>query len=149
MIFFGLKDSRNGYKARVTRQNQLVTSPLSYSTPIAKTFDTANQAVNIVSARTSYRIVITSVYLYGDKNIDSATDATVEIYEATKASETTVSKSIISVEIPRRGSVTLNDLNWVTSVGVYLNGKTNDNIVYGVIGAYYIPNEIDTNFLIE
>ena len=148
MIFVGLKDYKTGYKAGVTKQNQLITAPLSYSTPIAKTINTVDTAFNFIKAKSSFRIVITSIFLYGDKNI-GVNDATVELYEALENDTTTVSKSILSLEIPKNSDVILTGLNWVTSTGVFLNGKTNDANIFAVVGAYYIPDEINTNLLIS
>ena len=141
MIKVKLQDSSGTQTGvRVSDSGQIVTAPFAYSTPIATTLDVAGQAYNVINANTGSRIVITDVVIYGNKNV-GAGDATFDLYEASAADSTTIDKSILKLEIVKQNPpVTLTGLNLITSVGVFINAKTDDDDIFLMVGAYFIPD---------
>jgi hypothetical protein len=135
-------------ETKVTKIGELVTSPFSYSTPIAFELNAVDTAFNLVEPKTGCRIVVTDILVYGNKNV-GVNDATFEIYTADAYDSTTVISSIFKTEVVKQASpITFSGLNWVTDFGVWLNAKTDDATIFVVIAAYYIPSDIDTNFLV-
>mgnify|MGYP003654919053 CR=1 FL=1 len=126
------------HKAMVTQYGQLVVGALSYSTPIAHSMTAINTAYNFATPISGKRIVITDILMYANKGV-GANDAAVEIYEAAGDNETTVLKTIISTEMLKQTSRDFTGLNLIVSDGVWLNAKTDDNIIYMTIMYYYIP----------
>ena len=146
MIDVKLQDSKgtkNG--VRVSDAGQLVTAPLAYSTPIARTLGTANTAVNVIAPNTGCRIVITDVVIYGNRQI-GANDATFVLYEASSIDTTTVDKTIMQFEVLKQSSIVMTGLNIITNTGVFINAKTDDDDVFLFVGAYFIP---DSNRITE
>jgi len=130
----------SGVKAKVTSRGQLVTAPLEYSSISTLTMDVINTAYNFYSPIQGKQFVITGILTYADKNVGTG-DASVEIYEAEGATETTVSSSILNFELPKNAFRDLTALNLITSPGVWINGKTNDNNVFTTILGYYVSTE--------
>ena len=134
-----IEDGRGtSHKALVTEYGQLVTGSISYSTPVARTLLLVDTAYNFVTQISGKRIVITEMLLYANKGV-GVNDATVEIYEAEGATETTISKSIISTEMLKQTSRDLISLNMIVGEGKWVNAKTDDNTIFVTIMYYYIP----------
>lgn len=127
----------NGSTAAVTKRGQLITAPLEFSSPYSVTANVNDTAFNLVPPKNDKQFVITDILLYGDKGI-GANDATVSLYTAADATETTVLEPILPVEIPKNNYVIMNGLNLITEPGRYINVKTNDNTVYAVVYGYYV-----------
>lgn len=138
----------NRTRAKISLAGEVVVAPLSYSTAISKTLGTVDTAVNFVKPVAKCRVVITSIFLSANKDVGVA-DATVILYEASSASSTTVLKTILNLEMLKQTNVNLSGLNLVTSEGVWINAKTNDDDVFVMIGAYRIPANINESLLIE
>lgn len=142
-----LKDPKNGHRAAISEQGELVIAPISYSSAITKTLAVDNQAYNFVKAKAGFRIVITSILIYANKAV-GATDATVEIFESNAINSATVSKSILNVEMLKQTTLSLTGLNLVTSEGIFLNAKTDDNSVFVTLGVHYVKSDIDKDLLV-
>lgn len=133
-----IKDSRGtGCAARVTKRGQLITSPLDFSIMYPKKLDVINTAFNYVGPISKKTFVITDMILYANKDV-GPNDAIVDIYEADSETSTTILRSIFQTEIPKYSTFVLTGLNLITSEGVWINGKTNDNSIFTNIGGYYI-----------
>lgn len=130
--------SGKGYKAQVTKYNQLVTAPYDFSEAYATTASVINTAYNFVPPKQSERFVVTDILLYANKDVGAA-DATVDLYEADGATETTISKSILSLEMLKQTTITLTGLNMIVSEGKWLNIKTDDNTIFATVMGYYVP----------
>ena len=134
-----IEDGRGtSHKALVTEYGQLVTGSISYSIPVARTLLLVNTAYNFVPPISGKRIVITEMLMYANKGV-GVNDATVEIYEADGATETTISKSIISTEMLKQTSRDLISLNMIVGEGKWVNAKTDDNTIFVTLMYYYIP----------
>jgi hypothetical protein len=126
-----------GNSACVTERGQLVTAPLAYSEVFTVIAALNNVAFNFVSPLSKHRFVITDILLYANKGV-GASDATVDVYEADSATETTISKSILSIEMLKQTSRDITGLNLIVSPGKWINIKTDDNTIFATIMGYYV-----------
>jgi hypothetical protein len=95
-------------------------------------------AYNFAEPKQGKQIVITGIYLNGDKNV-SVSDADVQVYEATGSDVTTVSKTILPAEVARNGRVDLGFTNPVlVNEGVWVNAKTDSANILATIAWYYV-----------
>lgn len=131
--------SGDTYGAKITKYHQLVTAPADFSTAYAVTASVVDTAYNFVPPKQNQRFVVTDILLYANKDVGVA-DASVNLYEATSASETTISKTILSLEMLKQTTVTLTGLNLIISAGKWLNIKTDDNTVFATVMGYYLSN---------
>ena len=132
-----IEDPITGSLARVTERGQLVTASLSYSDTYNVQVTLTNTAYNFIAPKQKKRFVITDILLYANRDV-AVTDATVVIYEATSPSTTTVSKTILSIEMPKNTSRDIIGLNLITNEGVWLNIKTDDNTIFANMMGYYV-----------
>jgi len=136
-----IKDGKgNGNEACVTNRNQLVVAPLDFSTAYSVEADTINTAFNFVPPEPKKQFVITDILLYANKGV-GASDATVDVYEATSDTETTISKSILAMEMLKQTSRDMTGLNLIVSEGKWVNIKTDDNTIFATIMGYYVEAE--------
>lgn len=133
-----LRDGKgNGGEACITTRNQLVVAPLDFSTAYPVTANVINTAFNFVPPVASKRFVVTDILLYANKGV-GASDATVDVYEATSATESTIDKSILAIEMLKQSSRDLTGLNLLISEGKWLNIKTDDNTIFATVMGYYV-----------
>jgi hypothetical protein len=133
-----LEDGRGtSQKAKITPSGQLVVGPVEFSESYYQALDTINTPYNFVEPKTGKRFVITGLIVNGDKNVGT-NGSLVEIYEAEAADTLVVSKNILSVQIQKNGVLAVNPLNLITNIGVWINGKMDDDDVYITILGYYI-----------
>ena len=126
------------YSVKVTSRNQLVTSPLDFSTFYPVEVDAINTAFVIAPAIVNFQFIITDIILYANKSV-GVNDATVEIYEAAEATTATVFKSVFNQEIVKQTSLALNGLNIIVTAGKWLSVKTNDATIFANVAGYYVP----------
>ena len=99
-----------GVKACVSTRGQLVTAPLEFSTFYNVKAEAAATGYNLVPPKTGKRFVITDIMLYANKNVGAA-DATVDLYEASSTTSTTVDTSILNTEMLKQTTLALTGLN--------------------------------------
>ena len=128
------------HKAKITSRGQQVTGPLGFTKMHEVEAITINTAFNIVPPITGKQFVITIIDLYADKNV-GPNDATVEMYEANSIDDTTVLETVYKKQMPKNRDIGLPGLNIIISEGVWLNIKTDDNIIFANIGGYYVDAE--------
>ena len=116
---------------------QLIVAPFAYDDVVAKTLETDNTAVNFYRPQVNMRFVITGILLTADSNVTGS--ALIDVYEATTASETTIAKAILHVEILKNGSRDITSLNILATEGTWINAKTDDDDVFVTIMGYYVP----------
>ena len=97
-----------------------------------------NTAYNFYQPLPEKQFVVTNIFAYGDKEVTAATNATVEVYEASSTTETTVDKIIMQFEIGRNEFHPFTNLNLLVSAGVFINAKTDDDDVHMNILGYYV-----------
>lgn len=132
-----IEDPKTGNLARVTERGQLITAPLEYSEAYNVQVALTNTAYNFIAPKQGKRFVITDILLYANRDV-AVTDATVVIYEATSASTTTVTKTLLSIEMPKNSHRDIVGLNLITNEGVWLNIKTDDNTIFSNLMGYYV-----------
>jgi len=138
MIETTIKDgSGSGKLAKVTSTGQLVTAPYAYDEIVTKTSAVDNTAVNFYKPKAGEQFVITAILLTADSNVVGS--AITEVYEATAEDSTTVSKSILLVDLIKNQNRDVTGLNILVTEGRYLNIKADDSDVSAVITGYYVP----------
>ena len=130
----------SGNPAEVLSSGQLAVAPLHFSTPVSIKLDVAGQAYNFFSPAPGFRYIITEIILTADKNV--TTDALVEVFEATAADSTVVTKPLFTIEQLKNTTLALTGLNWEVNSGVYINAKTDDDDVYATISAFSIKETV-------
>jgi len=125
-----------GSKAAVTKRCQLVTAPLEYSDPITKELAADDTAVNFIEPQSKKQYVITEIITSADRNVTG--EAHVVVYESTDPGSLTASKVIIEFDIAKNGILPLTGLNWITTAGVFINGKTDDDNAFLTISGYFV-----------
>lgn len=134
-----IKDSDSGVTAKVTEFGQLVVAPIQYSTPLTDELDVINTAFNFIAPQQGSLIVITDIIVAADKNVSPTDPAVVDIYTADSAESTTIIDSILEPLIGRGVTVPVTGLNLLVGEGVWVNAKTNDDVVKLTIMFYRIP----------
>ena len=138
----GIKDSKTGQSARVTRFGQLVVSPLSFSSPVRRELNVIDTAFNFLLPVDGESIVITDIIVSTDNSVSNTVPAEIEIYEATASDTTTIDTGIVGPRLVRANNLALNGLNLIVPEGQFVNAKTNDNNVLVTIMFYRVPVEI-------
>lgn len=128
----------DNYEAKVTSRGQLVVAPLEYSEAYNATAGTDNTAAVLVSPKVGQRFVITGMILKANQSVSNTVDATVDIYEATSDTSTTIAKSIFQTQMVRGDRLVLTALNIITTENVWISIKTTDDDVYCTIFGYYV-----------
>lgn len=125
-------------EAKVTSRGQLVTAPLEFSSAYNAAATANNTAYTLVEPLNGKRFVIDSIMLYANQGVSNTADATVDIYEATSNTSTTISTSLVQTNMVRGNRIVLSGVNLIVSEGVWVNVKTTDNDVYATIFGYYV-----------
>ena len=129
----------NNNVIRVTPYGELVTGKISYSTPSVQLLDTASTGYVFIDPKVNNNIVLTGVYMYGNKNVSATIEADVELYTSTTGSGTTVEDSLIQVGLLKQQSIYI-PLNTIVDVGVWVMGKTSDDDIKVSLFYYYLEN---------
>jgi hypothetical protein len=129
-----------GKSAKVTSTGQLVTAPYAYDEVVAKTSAVDNTAVNFYEPKAGEQFVITGILLTADSNVVGS--AITYVYEATAEDSTTVSKTILLIDLLKNKNRDVTGLNILVTEGRYINLKASDSDVSAVITGYYIPKVV-------
>ena len=130
-----------GGEATVTHAGQLHVAPYAYDTVEAQEMTVINTAYNFYKPRVGYDFVITGILLGGDRNI-GANGSLVEVYEATAADSTVVTKLILKVDLLKQTSRDILPMNILVENGLFVNAKMDDNNIEATITGYYITKEV-------
>jgi len=126
-----------GNKVQVTRRGQLVVAPLGYSEPYYVAMTSNNTAYNLTGPQTGKRFVITGFIISADKSVGSD-GSLIEVYEADAEDSTTVTKTVMTLQMQEKDNLPITPLNLIITEGVWLNAKMDDNNVYLTAMGYYI-----------
>ncbi len=138
MVKFSIEGGNSGRVADVTPDGALAVAPSSFNLIEFNELAAINTAYNFYIPLPGKQFVVMSIFAYGDKEVTSATNATVEIYEAASATATVVDKIIMQFEIGRNEFHPFTNLNLLVSSGVFINAKTDDDDVHMNILGYYV-----------
>ena len=128
--------SGSGKSVKISSRGQLITSPLEFSIAYTVEVNATATAFNFVPPLSNKQFVITDILLYADKNV-GVNDASVQIYEADAINTTTISKTILDIEMVKQTSRDITGLNLIISKGKWLNIKTDDATIFATIMGYY------------
>ena len=76
--------------------------------------------------------------MYGDKQVNSSTNATVVIYESDQPDSTTEDRVLVQVEVGQNQSIPFPNIRILCNKGVYINGKTDDDDIHMTIFGHYV-----------
>jgi len=90
---------------------------------------------NFYKPRAFFRFVIDGIIVNADKSVTAS--SVIEIYEATGATESTVDKTIIKIDILKNDNTNILNINAEIREGKFLNAKADDFNVFVTILGYY------------
>ncbi len=137
----GLKDSKTGFAARVTKFGQLVVAPIAYSESITVEMDVIDTAFNFLTPLSGHSVVITDILVSANKDVSNVEPAVIEIYGADEADSLDAAVDIISPRLIRAANLPMTGLNLLIPEGKWINAKTNDNNVLVTLMFYRVPVE--------
>lgn len=132
-----IEGGNKGRLAGVTPDGALAVGPASLNQIEFRELAAINTAYNFYSPRPGQQFVVMAIFAYGDKQVATATNATVEVYEASNADATAVDKIIMQFEIGQNEFHPFTSLNLLVTAGVFINAKTDDEDVHLNILGYY------------
>jgi len=138
MIKSALIDLLTGRAAKVTRFGELITGRYDYSDPIYHSMSSTATAYNFFTPISNKRLVITDILVDADRNVSPTTPATIDIYESSGSTDTTIDKQILKLELLKNSSRDFTSLNFIASTGKWVNAKTDDATVNITIAGYYV-----------
>ena len=138
MIKVNIEGGDSGRMATVTPDGALAVGPVSFNLAEFNELDATTTAYNFYSPLPGKQFVVTAIFAYGDKQVGSASNATVEVYEASSTTETTVDKIIMQFEIGQNEFHSFTSLNLLVNAGKFINAKTDDDDVHMNILGYYV-----------
>ena len=133
-------DGGTGKPVRVSLIGSLAVGPPSFNLAVSKELGTADTAVNFYEPRGGKQFIVTHIYAYGDKQVSSVTNATVDVYEATNDSTATIDRTIFQFEIGQNEFQPRSDLNLLVNKDRFINAKTSDDDVHVQILGFFIDD---------
>jgi hypothetical protein len=130
--------SQNGTPAKVTESGELIVAPLKYSDSKFIQLEANNTAYNFYEPKPSSQFVITGFNIKADRQVSNTVDASVVIYEASSATETTVEHELFQEAMIRGERTGYTNTNILVSPGKWVNAKTTDDNILMTVFGYYI-----------
>ena len=134
-----IKDEDSDYAARVTKFGQLVTAPLQYSTPVAKSLNAINTPFNFIEPQPGQSIIITDILVSADKNVSNTTPCDVNVFESDGIDSSNVIQTLIRPQLLRGDYQNVTGLNLIVPPGFWVNATTDDDVILLTIMYYYAP----------
>ncbi len=138
MVKVSIESGDSGRVAKVNDDGALAVGPASYNLIEFNELAAINTAYNFYGPLPSKQFVVMAIFAYGDKQVATATNATVEIYEASSTSSATVDKIIMQFEIGQNEFHPFTSLSLLVNAGKWINAKTDDDDVHMNILGYYV-----------
>lgn len=133
--------SGGGHLARVTHAGELIIVRGNYDSTFNTAMTSINTAYNLVTPKSGFQFIVTGIVINADKNVSATDGAVVELYEATDATTTTATKTILTLNIGKNSTIPLTGILIQTTKGLFINAKTDDATVNITLLGYYL--EID------
>ena len=121
----------------VTSRGELVTGAIDYSLSYNADVDTGNTAFNFIGPLSNRQFVITSLHISTDRTV-GANGAVIIVYEAAADNTTTVSRTILEVEMLKSTHRDLSGLRMIVTEGRWVNIKSTDTNVNATLMGYYV-----------
>lgn len=138
MIDVRIVGGNPGRPVNVSTLGELTTGLLNRNQTEFKELAATGTAYNFYAPVAGKQFIINHIFAFGDKQVSPTTNATVEVYEATSISETTVDKVIMTFEIGQNQFQPYTSLNLLVNADRFINAKTDDDDVHMNILGYYI-----------
>ncbi|MDC0637465.1 hypothetical protein OAP25_02070 [Flavobacteriaceae bacterium] len=123
---------------QINEAGELLVSDGPYDLAKFNEMDLVDTAYNFYGPNGRKQFVITGFLIYGDKQVNTSTNATVTIYEADQADSTTEDRVLVQVEVGQNQSIPFPNIRILCNKGVYLNAKTDDDDVHMTIFGHYV-----------
>jgi len=136
MIDTVITDSKTKTTVKVSSNGELITAPFNFDMGIRKVLNATGTAFNHVVPKSGEKFIITGLIINADKNVTGS--AVVEFYEADSPINTTASKGLVTIDVPKNETVVITGINMETSQGVYLNSKTDDATVNFMVLGHFV-----------
>jgi hypothetical protein len=128
----------NGRYINSNAAGELLISDGPYDLAKFNELATINTAYNFYGPKGREQFVITGFLIYGDKEINGASNATVIIYESSESDSTTVDRILVQVEVGQNQSIPFPNIRILCNKGVYINAKTDDDDIHMTIFGHYV-----------
>lgn len=139
MLGFSLRDGWGSKTpVRVTKAGQLVVAPVAYDDAMFNSLDTVDTAFTFFGPRSGKQFVITSIVVFGTKEINDASDTNVIIYEGNTPTTITVDKTLLRFGVGKLTTLPIVPLNLIVNTGKFINAKTDDNTIEMTIMGNYV-----------
>lgn len=125
-------------QVQVNEAGELIVSDGPYDLARFNELATTNTAYNFFGPRGREQFVITGFLMYGDKQVNSSTNATVVIYESDQPDSITEDRVLVQVEVGQNQSIPFPNIRILCNKGVYLNAKTDDDDIHITIFGHYV-----------
>ncbi len=136
MIDVSLKDGL-GNSIKISPQGEILTRQLKFGEGSFQALDTINTAFNFFKAVSKQKFIITGILVNTNKDI-GVDGSTIDIYEASSVSSTTIDKQLFKIIILKNDTLPIPSIFIAVNEGKFLNGKTDDATVNITIGGYFI-----------
>ena len=128
----------NGCYINSNEAGELLVSDGPYDLAKFNELGEINTAYNFYGPKGHEQFVITGFLIYGDKQVNSATNATVIIYEADQSDSATTDRILVQVEVGQNQSIPFPNIRILCNKGVYINAKTDDDDIHMTIFGHYV-----------
>lgn len=125
-------------QVQVNEAGELLISDGPYDLAEFNELGTINTAYNFYGPKGREQFVITGFLIYGDKQVNSSTNATVVIYESDQPDSTTEDRVLVQVEVGQNQSIPFPNIRILCNKGIYLNAKTDDDDIHMTIFGHYV-----------
>lgn len=136
-ISVNLKDALSGHRVTISHQGELIVRPQAeYSTPSRVIVNVTDTAFNLQNPSAGENFILTGIILNSTQSVP--TSASVDIYEATSATSTTIETSVLTIDVPKGETITIVPLLLKVSEGVFLNVKSDAGTVNCSVLGYFV-----------
>lgn len=97
-----------------------------------------NTAYNFFKPDGAKQFLLTGFLVYGDKQVNSSTNATVVIYEASQPDSIAEDRVLFQFEVGQNQSIPFPNIRILGTKGAYVNAKTSDDDIHMTIVGHYI-----------
>lgn len=127
-----------GKLVKVNENGELQTSEGPYDLPKFNELGVIDTAYNFFKPHGKQNFILTGFLVYGDKQVNTNTNATVVIYEANAEDTTDIDKIIVQFEVGQNQSIPFPNIRIITNPGKYINAKTSDDDIHMTIFGHYV-----------
>lgn len=129
----------NGKVVKVNDAGQLTVAVGEFDLTEFNELAVDNTAYNFFTPKAGLQLVLTGILAYADKQVASATNSTVDIYEAAAIDTVTAARTLLRFELGQNQSMQYPSARILCNHGVYINAKADDDDVHMTLLGHYIP----------